>query len=114
MRMDKHGNDGNFVLLLALREPPYRLKESGWASFTPRIDIHFKSRDDQKPFSVFYDLELLRPTTQKYFHIISSASSDFRHRLLENGALVLNSDGKCCVENTLKHTTKDKKLGQTF
>lgn len=78
------------------KDPPYVLKESGYASFNLPIDIYLKAgpRDDPKKFSITYDLDISKTTVQKYPLTISNPSSEFRHKLLEGGGIMINTEGK--------------------
>lgn len=72
------------------------LKESGYASFNLPIDIYLKAgpRDDQKKFSLMYDLDITKTTVQKYPFLVVNPSNEFRTKLLEGGGIMLISDGK--------------------
>lgn len=72
------------------------LIESGYASFNLRIDIFLKTgpRDDQKPISFLYDLDIMKSSIQKLTHIIANPSTEFRHRLIDGGGIPVNGDGK--------------------
>ena len=72
------------------------MKESGYASFNLPIDIYLKAgpRDDPKKFSILYDLDISKTTVQKYPFVITNPSSEFRHKLLEGGGIMINNDGK--------------------
>lgn len=72
------------------------LKESGYASFNLPIDIHFKAgaRDEMKKYTITYDLDISKTTVQKYSVMIPNPSSDFRHKLLEGGGIMMNNDSK--------------------
>lgn len=74
------------------------LKESGYASFNLPIDIYLKAgpRDDPKKHSITYDLDIFKTTVQKYPIIVLNPSSEFRHKLLEGGGIMINTEGKLC------------------
>lgn len=84
-------------LILVYKEQPYVLKESGYASFNLPIDIFLKAgpKDDplQKRLTVTYDLDISKTLVQKYPFIIINPSSEFRHKLLEGGGIMINTDG---------------------
>lgn len=77
------------------KEPPYVLKESGYASFHLPIDIFFRAgpRDDPKKHSLTYDLDISKTTVQRYPLFITNPSNEFRHKLLEGGGIMINNDG---------------------
>lgn len=72
------------------------LKESGYASFNLPIDIYLKAgqRDDPKKYSITYDLDIAKTTAQKYPLVVANPSSDFRHKLLDGGGIMINYDGR--------------------
>lgn len=84
------------IFFSVFKEPPYTLKESGYASFNLPIEIHFKAgpRDEPKKFTTTYDLDISKTTAQKYSVMISNPSSEFRHKLLEGGGIMMNNDSK--------------------
>lgn len=79
-----------------MKEPPYVIKESGYASFNLPIEIHLKagSRDEPKKISITYDLDIYKSTVQRPAYFITNPSTDFRHKLLEGGGILINNDGK--------------------
>lgn len=80
------------------KDPPYVLKESGYASFNLPIDIILKAgpRDDPKKFTITYDLDITKTLMQKYPLIVDNPSSEFRHKLLDGGGIMINHDGGRC------------------
>lgn len=71
------------------------LKESGYASFNLPIEIYLKAgqRDEPKKYSLTYDLDIAKTTAQKYPLVVANPSSDFRHKLLDGGGIMINHDG---------------------
>lgn len=77
------------------------LKESGYASFNLPIDIYFKAgpRDETKKFTTTYDLDISKTTVQKHSVIIPNPSSEFRHKLLEGGGIMMTNDSELTINN---------------
>ncbi|XP_031638089.1 protein AF-9 [Contarinia nasturtii] len=74
------------------KEPPYVLKESGYASFNLPIDIYLKAgpRDDPKKYSTTYDLDIYKTIVTKHQIIIQNPSTEFRNKLLDGGGIAVN------------------------
>lgn len=88
-----------FFFILAVKDPPYVVKESGYAGFELDIDIYFKcQRDEPKKVTIRYDLSLPSlaegPVTisQRRTHIFQNPSSEFRRKLLDGGCVSINSN----------------------
>lgn len=85
-----------FNIISVHKEPPYVLKESGYASFNLPIDIYFKAgaRDDPKKYSTIYDLDIYKVNVVTRHPItIQNPSTEFRSKLLDGGGIPVN-DGK--------------------
>ena len=75
-----------------LKEPPFVVKESGYAGFILLIEIHLKNKDEPKKFQISYDLHLQQsgpPINNAIRHteIIRNPSDEFRKKLLKGGAV---------------------------
>lgn len=75
-----------------IKEPPYSVKESGYAGFNLPIDIYFKGHEKPKKLNYNYDLDLQpsgppikRVTTEKY--IFKNPSEDLRRKLIRGGGV---------------------------
>jgi len=82
-----------------VKEPPYVVKESGYAGFPLPIDIYVRNKDEPKKISFTYELELqgcgspplVRNKRETYTF---SPSEDFRRKLIKGGGIsVLSHDG---------------------
>ncbi|KAJ6637281.1 Protein ENL [Pseudolycoriella hygida] len=102
------------------KEPPYHVKESGYAGFVLPIDIYFKNRDDPKKITYNYDLSLQNTGTitnvDKKTHTFKNPSEDFRRKLLKGGGFAVNNfpsgseiGGKKC-----KTKADDTKVANTY
>ncbi|XP_055381034.1 protein AF-9 isoform X2 [Condylostylus longicornis] len=87
------------------KEPPYVLKESGYAGFILPIDIHFKNKTMQT-YQYDIDLQPSGPPVHKSEikkHIFENPSEDFRQKLLRGGGVLLgNTD-----EERNRHTESE-------
>lgn len=92
------------------KDPPYVLKESGYASFNLPIEIYLKAgpRDEPKKYSLTYDLDIAKTTVQKYPLLVANPSSDFRHKLLDGGGIMINHDGKILNANKSARSHSNK------
>ncbi|KAF4531963.1 hypothetical protein B566_EDAN010210 [Ephemera danica] len=78
-----------------IREPPYVVKESGYAGFTLNIDIYFKNKDEPKKLECNYDLGLQQtgpPITNITKHKVTfpNPSSELRRKLIRAGGIGVN------------------------
>lgn len=74
-----------------IKEPPYVIKEAGYAGFLLTIDIHLKNRDEPKKATFEYDLDLQPIKVQMNDIFILSPSEDFRRKCLKGGGIQVNS-----------------------
>lgn len=75
-----------------LKEPPFIVKESGYAGFIIPIEIYLKNKDEPKKFQISYDLHLQQsgPPINKiirHVEVFRNPSDDFRKKLLKGGAV---------------------------
>ena len=76
-----------------VKEPPYSVKESGYAGFNLPIDIYLRNNNEPKKIRFNYDLNLQQSgppiiKVQKEKYIFNSPAEDFRMKLLKGGAIV--------------------------
>lgn len=81
------------ILLLVVKEPPYTVKESGYAGFTLPIEIYLRNREEPKKIRFNYDLNLQNNgppivKVQKEKHVFVSPVDDFKYKLLNGGGTV--------------------------
>lgn len=72
-----------------IKEPPYTVKEAGYAGFVLKIDIYLKNRDEPKKVTFDYDLDLQPIKTQSNEITISNPADDFRRKCLKGGGVIL-------------------------
>lgn len=75
----------------AFKEPPYVVKEAGYAGFLLTIDINLKNRDEPKKVTFEYDLDLQPYKTQVNEFIIATPSDDFKRKCLKGGGVLINT-----------------------
>ncbi|KYN08701.1 PREDICTED: protein AF-9 [Cyphomyrmex costatus] len=96
-----------------LKEPPFVVKESGYAGFIFPIEIYLKNKDEPKKFQIAYDLQLQNGPpinkTIRHVEVIRNPSDDFRKKLLKGGAVVVSSrDGSLEKSDTKASTMVGK------
>lgn len=82
-----------FLIFTVVKEPPFILKESGYASFVLAIDIYFKNRDEPKKGTFKYDLVLQTTpyqNIQKEKFVFPNPSDEFRKKLLKGGGVIIH------------------------
>lgn len=82
------------VHFAAFKDPPYLLKECGYAGFELDIDIYFRcQRDEQKKITFRYDLTLpskgSTSASERRYHTFNNPSSEFKRKLMEGGAQIV-------------------------
>lgn len=75
-----------------IKEPPYVVKESGYAGFPLPIDIYVKNKEEPRKIRFNYELILQErgsPPISKVFRekYIFSPSEDFRRKLIKGGGV---------------------------
>nr|CAD7589785.1 unnamed protein product [Timema genevievae] len=75
-----------------IKDPPYSVKESGYAGFIIPIEIYFKNKDEPKKVRFDYDLNLQsngppisKVVREKY--VFPNPSEDLRRRLIKGGGV---------------------------
>lgn len=74
-----------------IKEPPYTVKEAGYAGFLLTIDIYLRNRDEPKKFTVEYDLDLQPFKKEVSEFTIDAPSDEFKRKCLKGGGVLLNS-----------------------
>lgn len=85
-----------FVFISVVKEPPYSVKESGYAGFNFPIEVYLKNRDEPKKIKFNYDLHLQNagPAIKKVRnepYVFQSPSDEFRRKLLKGGGAPVSS-----------------------
>ncbi|XP_071449943.1 protein AF-9 isoform X2 [Hetaerina americana] len=82
-----------------IKEPPYCLKESGYAGFNLPIEVYFKNKDEPKKVKYHYDLHLQnsgRPISniKREKYTFSNPTEDFRRKLIKGGGEVKTEESR--------------------
>ncbi|XP_071488663.1 protein AF-9-like [Diadema antillarum] len=76
-----------------VKEPPFEISESGYASFEMAIDVYFQNKEEPKKVRFQYDLFLHMPKQPPVNHIrcekltFWNPTEDFRCKLLKAGGV---------------------------
>jgi len=75
-----------------VKEPPYVVKESGYAGFPLFIDIYVKNKEDPRKLKIRYELELQERGLPPISRVIResfvfSPSEEFRRKLIRGGGV---------------------------
>ncbi|XP_076661201.1 ENL/AF9-related superfamily elongation complex transcription factor [Halictus rubicundus] len=94
-----------------LKEPPFEIKESGYAGFEIPIHIYLKNKDEgTKRIEILYDLQL-QPSgpaianVMQHTEIINNPSDEFRRKLLKGGGVVVSSSENSAEKSDTKTPT---------
>ncbi|KAK9309027.1 hypothetical protein QLX08_001210 [Tetragonisca angustula] len=80
-----------------LKDPPFVIKESGYAGFEIPIHIYLKNKDEgSKKIEILYDLNLQSSgpaitNVIRHTEIINNPSDEFRRKLLKGGGVLVSS-----------------------
>lgn len=96
----------NFLIfILVIKEPPYQISESGYASFDLPIYVYFRNRLEPKSTILEYDMtiDLTKPITkfQREKLTFQNPSEEFKKKLLKGGGILSVS----CIYNCFIITT---------
>lgn len=75
-----------------IKDPPYVVKESGYAGFVLPIDVYLKNKEEPKKISFQYDLQLQNsgPPISRVLReprVFQNPSEDFRRKLIRGGGV---------------------------
>ncbi|KAM0732717.1 Protein ENL [Formica fusca] len=93
-----------------LKEPPFVVKESGYAGFIIPIEIYLKNKDEPKKIHIQYDL-ILQPSGPpinnaiRHTELIHNPSEEFKKKLLKGGAVVVSSRDSSLEKSDTKTPT---------
>ncbi|EFN78347.1 protein AF-9 [Harpegnathos saltator] len=90
-----------------LKEPPFVVKESGYAGFLIPIEIYLKNKDEPKKFQISYDLDLQQSgppinNVLRHMEVISNPSEEFRKKLLKGGGVVVSTRDSLVEKSDVK------------
>ncbi|XP_020299552.1 protein AF-9 [Pseudomyrmex gracilis] len=98
-----------------LKEPPFVVKESGYAGFIIPIEIYLRNKDEPKKFQITYDLHL-QPSgppinnVTRHAEIFRNPSDEFRKKLLKGGGVMVSSRDGSLEKNDTKTLIGKPKL----
>ncbi|KAL9697388.1 hypothetical protein quinque_000829 [Culex quinquefasciatus] len=77
-----------------VKEPPYAVKEAGYAGFILPVEVYFKNKGDEPKKRAFtYDLDLQERKVQREELAFPNPSDDFKRKLLKGGGTLSGSGG---------------------
>ncbi|XP_023946945.1 protein AF-9 [Bicyclus anynana] len=75
-----------------VKDPPFHIKESGYAGFLFPIEIYLKNKDDPKKIKFSYDLNLQQSAFLRDRYIFQNPNDEFRKKLLKGGGIIMSND----------------------
>ncbi|XP_039758459.1 protein AF-9 [Pararge aegeria] len=75
-----------------VKEPPFSIKESGYAGFVFPIEIYLKNKDEPKKIKFSYDLTLQQSAFLRDRYIFENPNDDFRRKLLKGGGIIMSNN----------------------
>lgn len=99
--------------LRVIKEPPYKVKESGYAGFPLPIDIYLRNNEEPKKIKFVYDLNLQSQgppicKVQKEKYVFNNPSEEFRHKLMKGGGVSVGSSSDNSRDLPEKNVNKMK------
>ncbi|XP_043285624.1 protein AF-9 [Venturia canescens] len=90
-----------------LKEPPYVVKESGYAGFVIPIDVYLKNKDEPRRIQISYDLILLPSgpafnNVIRHHEVFANPSEEFRKKLLKGGGVTVSNSEDPVEKGDLK------------
>lgn len=78
-----------FHVSVVVKDPPYSVKETGYAGFNLPIDICFRTDDEPKKVRFNYDLDLQPVKVQREKYVFRNPDEDLRRRLICGGGVCI-------------------------
>ncbi|KAK9891805.1 hypothetical protein WA026_016601 [Henosepilachna vigintioctopunctata] len=100
-----------------VKEPPYAVKESGYAGFNLPIDIYLRNSGEPKKIKFNYDLHL-QPSgppiskVQKEKYVFNSVPEDFKQKLLRGGGVVTSSPQESTESKSVLYEEKNQLISK--
>lgn len=100
-----------------IKEPPYSVKESGYAGFIIPIEVYLRNSAEPKKIKFSYDLSLQRTgpplrKVRKEKYIFTSPPEDFKEKLLRGGAIVTSNSQEISENKSILHEEKNQLIGK--
>lgn len=80
-----------------MKDPPYTVKESGYAGFNLPIEVYLKNKEEPRKLQFYYELEINTSgpplkNIQREQKVFSNPSEDFRRKLIRGGGVSIFFD----------------------
>ncbi|CAG4935583.1 unnamed protein product [Colias eurytheme] len=75
-----------------VKDPPFSIKESGYAGFIFPIEIYLKNKDEPKKIKFTYDLTLQQSGFLKDRYVFQNPNDEFRRKLLKGGGIPVSNN----------------------
>lgn len=79
-------------IFTVVKEPPFSIKESGYAGFIFPIEIYLKNKDEPKKIKFSYDFTLQQSGFLKDRYIFQNPNEEFRKKLLKGGGIPISNN----------------------
>ncbi|KAJ9574052.1 hypothetical protein L9F63_008578, partial [Diploptera punctata] len=99
-----------------VKEPPYSVKESGYAGFNLQIEIYFRSDEEPKKVRYNYDLHLQTSgpsisKVQREKYVFRNPDEDLRRRLIRGGGVITSTTDDTPSKSSSTQLVSKPKLG---
>uniref|UniRef100_F6VS86 YEATS domain-containing protein n=1 Tax=Ciona intestinalis TaxID=7719 RepID=F6VS86_CIOIN len=100
-----------------VKQPPYEVRQTGYAGFKILIDIHFKNKSEPKSvqfqYNMFLHMENMPPVNHTRVEMLTftNPAEDFRSKLLCAGGVLKNQDS-LDVQPKEKKSSKESRYGE--
>lgn len=75
-----------------VKDPPFSVKESGYAGFMLPIEIYLKNKDEPKKIKFSYDFTLQQSGFLKDRYVFNNTNEEFRKKLLKGGGILITNN----------------------
>lgn len=82
----------NLLYFTVVKEPPFAVKESGYAGFMFPIEIYLKNKDEPKKIQFSYDFTLLQSGLLRDRYIFQNPNEEFRKKLFKGGGIPVTNE----------------------
>ncbi|XP_002127917.2 uncharacterized protein LOC100180711 isoform X1 [Ciona intestinalis] len=100
-----------------VKQPPYEVRQTGYAGFKILIDIHFKNKSEPKSvqfqYNMFLHMDNMPPVNHTRVEMLTftNPAEDFRSKLLCAGGVLKNQDS-LDVQPKEKKSSKESRYGE--
>ncbi|CAF4825894.1 unnamed protein product [Pieris macdunnoughi] len=75
-----------------VKDPPFTIKEAGYAGFIFPIEIYLKNKDEPKKIKFTYDLTLQQSAFLRDRYIFQNPNEEFKRKLLKGGGIPMSNN----------------------